>query len=87
MNIDIVSLLVTIIVVTIVVTLVLAVVTYIAYKLRLSREPTRAEDLGGLRYFVRYEPPRHTLTEMEAGSRLDAPAEDVEHLEGHATEA
>ena len=87
MNIDIVTLLVTIIVVTILVTLVLAVVTYIAYKLRLSREPSRAEDLGGLRYFVQYEPPSHTLAAVEAGAHIEAPANDVQSLEGHATEA
>jgi hypothetical protein len=54
---NIVDLLVTIIVVTILVTLVLAIVTYVAYKLRLSREPAREEDAGGLRYFVSYAHP------------------------------
>ena len=55
---NVVDLLVTIVVVTILVTLVLAVVTYVAYKLRLAREPSelkRSED--GLRYFVRFAPP------------------------------
>jgi len=36
---NVVDLLVTIVVVTILVTIVLAVVTYVAYKLRLAREP------------------------------------------------
>jgi hypothetical protein len=54
---DIIDLLITIVVVTILVTIVLAIVTYVAYKLRLAREPAA---LGpgddGLRYFVRYAP-------------------------------
>ncbi|HSM61392.1 MAG TPA: hypothetical protein VK849_11365 [Longimicrobiales bacterium] len=68
---NVVDLLITIVVVTILVTIVLAVITYIAYKLRLARQPTqeRAPE-GELRYFVRFEP-----------SSLDAPAK------GHATEA
>jgi hypothetical protein len=55
---SIVDLLVTIVVVTILVTIVLAVVTYIAYKLRLAREP-KARNRGpeGLSYFVRFDPP------------------------------
>lgn len=55
---DIIDLLITIVVVTILVTIVLAIVTYVAYKLRLSREPA-APELGtdGLRYFVRHPPP------------------------------
>ena len=72
---NIIDLLVTIVVVTILVTIVLAVVTYVAYKLRLSREPSeldRSED--GLRYFVEYPPP---------GITSDAEAS----AEGHATEA
>lgn len=55
---DVIQLLITIVVVTILVTIVLAVVTYVAYKLRLAREPSaldRPED--GPRYFVRYDPP------------------------------
>jgi len=55
---NVVDLLITIVVVTILVTIVLAVITYVAYKLRLARQP--AEDLegeGDLRYFVRYLPP------------------------------
>jgi len=53
-----VDLLITIVVVTILVTLVLAVITYVAYKLRLARQPAELQDGGGdLRYFVRYLPP------------------------------
>jgi len=53
-----VDLLITIVVVTILVTLVLAVITYVAYKLRLARQPAELQDAGGdLRYFVRYLPP------------------------------
>jgi len=54
---NVVDLLITIVVVTILVTIVLAVITYVAYKLRLARQPS--EDLereGDLRYFVRYAP-------------------------------
>ncbi|MGE0160220.1 MAG: hypothetical protein AB7T31_12490 [Gemmatimonadales bacterium] len=55
---DIIDLLITIVVVTILVTIVLAIVTYVAYKLRLSREPSALEPgEDGLRYFVRYDPP------------------------------
>ena len=55
---NVVDLLVTIVVVTILVTIVLAVVTYVAYKLRISREPSAVEleETGGLRYFVKYNP-------------------------------
>ena len=57
---DVIDLLITIVVVTILVTIILAVVTYVAYKLRLSREPSALEpSADGLRYFVRYSPPRH----------------------------
>jgi len=69
------DLLVTIVVVTILVTIVLAVVTYVAYKLRLAREPSdpgSSED--GLRYFVRYAPGGRT---HDTGTVA----------EGHATEA
>ncbi len=55
---DVIDLLITIVVVTILVTIILAIVTYVAYKLRMAREPSaldRAED--GLRYFVRHAPP------------------------------
>ena len=66
-----VDLLITIVVVTILVTLVLAVITYVAYKLRLARQPAELQDAAGdLRYFVRYLPP-----EGQSG------------VEAHATEA
>ena len=71
---NVVDLLVTIVVVTILVTIVLAIVTYIAYKLRLAREPAAQEAEGdGLRYFVRYDPP---ATVPEAVTE--------ESVEGHA---
>jgi heme/copper-type cytochrome/quinol oxidase subunit 2 len=63
---NVVDLLITIVVVTILVTIVLAVMTYVAYKLRLARQP--AEDLepeGDLRFFVRY-PPIQTERSPEA---------------------
>jgi hypothetical protein len=72
---NVIDILVTIVVVTILVTIVLAIVTYVAYKLRLSREPSgvdRTEE--GLRYFVRYSPP-------------GAAEEEDASLEGHAAEA
>lgn len=54
---NVVDLLITIVVVTILVTIVLAVVTYIAYKLRLAREPGPGPEAPtALRYFVAYEP-------------------------------
>lgn len=74
---DIIDLLVTIVVVTILVTIALAIVTYVAYKLRLARQPStldRAED--GLRYFVQYLPPGVTASGMSSSS-----------AEVHATEA
>lgn len=68
---NVVDLLITIVVVTILVTIVLAVITYVAYKLRLARQPVEETELeGDLRYFVRYLP-------------ADAPAGS----EAHATEA
>ena len=58
---NVVDLLITIVVVTILVTIVLAVVTYVAYKLRLARQPTvDAEGGDDLRYFVKYD--QATLT-------------------------
>jgi Tfp pilus assembly protein PilE len=55
---DVIDLLITIVVVTILVTIILAVVTYVAYKLRLAREPSALERAAdGLRYFVRHTPP------------------------------
>ena len=72
---NIIDLLVTIVVVTILVTIVLAVVTYVAYKLRLAREPNEsARSADGLRYFVSYTP-------------SDAAAETTVAVEGHASEA
>jgi len=71
---NIIDILVTIVVVTILVTIILAVVTYVAYKLRLAREPSsldRSED--GLRYFVSYSPSGTSDPDVTA--------------EGHATEA
>jgi hypothetical protein len=60
---DVIDLLITIVVVTILVTIILAVVTYVAYKLRLSREPSALEPaIDGLRYFVRYAPPGERAT-------------------------
>ena len=71
---DVIQLLITIVVVTILVTIVLAVVTYVAYKLRLAREPSALErPVDGPRYFVRYDPPAAASTETAS-----AP-------EGHAT--
>jgi hypothetical protein len=75
---DIIDLLITIVVVTILVTIVLAIVTYVAYKLRLSREPAALRPgEGGLRYFVRYPPPAPTDVAQPAGAAT----------EGHAPEA
>jgi len=72
---NVIDILVTIVVVTILVTIILAVVTYVAYKLRLSREPSTLEPAGdGLRYFVRYAPP-------------GALSGDATTSEEHATEA
>ena len=61
---NVVDLLITIVVVTILVTIVLAVITYVAYKLRLARQP--GEELvmnGDLRFFVPYRP---TVPEEES---------------------
>lgn len=65
---NVVDLLITIVVVTILVTIVLAVITYVAYKLRLARQPAEDEELeGDLRYFIRYLPP-----EPEPGTEAHA---------------
>jgi heme/copper-type cytochrome/quinol oxidase subunit 2 len=73
---NVIDLLVTIVVVTILVTIVLAVVTYVAYKLRLSREPSELDrPADGLRYFVQFVPPSAT------------PEPEPMPTEGHATEA
>lgn len=72
---NIIDLLVTIVVVTILVTIVLAIVTYVAYKLRLAREPSEVSPTeDGLRYFVSYPPTR-------------AAEDEASTLEGHASEA
>lgn len=55
---NVIDLLITIIVVTILVTIALGVMTYIAYKLRLSRRPmVQDEDAAGRRFFIVHEPP------------------------------
>jgi len=55
---SVVDLLITIVVVTILVTIVLAVITYVAYKLRLARQPAESSELEGEpRYFVKHRPP------------------------------
>jgi hypothetical protein len=79
---DVIDLLITIVVVTILVTIILAIVTYVAYKLRLSREPSALERAAdGLRYFVRYPPPPRE--DRGAASR----GTGVRATERHATEA
>ena len=79
---DVIQLLITIVVVTILVTIVLAIVTYVAYKLRLAREPSSLEpDEGGPRYFVLYPPPARA-SDAEGGAAVKA----IE-MEGHATQA
>jgi len=58
---SVIDLLITIIIVTILVTIALGVATYVAYKLRLARQPAMTdEDLPAGRYFVVYEPPSDT---------------------------
>lgn len=70
---SIVDLLVTIVVVTILVTVVLAIATYIAYKLRLAREPEARDDGNeGLRYFVRFDPPAHGVESGPGGAKTHA---------------
>ncbi len=64
---NIVDLLVTIVVVTILVTIVLAVVTYVAYKLRLSREPGGAATDVEPQYFVRFDPAGTARGSVEHG--------------------
>lgn len=54
---SVVDLLITIVVVTILVTIVLAVITYVAYKLRLTRQPAESMGADGdPGYFVPYLP-------------------------------
>jgi hypothetical protein len=63
---SVIDLLITIIVVTILVTIALGVATYIAYKLRLARQPGLDEgDEVGSRYFVLHEPPSDAPPELE----------------------
>ena len=58
---SVIDLLITIIVVTILVTIALGVATYVAYKLRLARQPGMTEEVEpGGRYFVLHEPPSET---------------------------
>ena len=99
---NVVDILISIVVVTILVTIILAIVTYVAYKLRLAREPGRTEDdPSALRYFVRYEPPapEQAPGSMEGdrasgseaprsadGSALERLERDVAELEGHASQ-
>jgi hypothetical protein len=79
---DVVGILITVVVVTILVTIILAIVTYIAYKLRLAREPARAEDdPDTLRYFVRYDAP------SAGGSTLRQLDGDIAAMEGNASQA
>ena len=55
-----VDLLITIVVVTILVTIVLAVITFVAYKLRLTRQPAeQVTSEGDTGFFVPYLPPEH----------------------------
>jgi hypothetical protein len=81
---DVIQLLITIVVVTILVTIVLAIVTYVAYKLRLAREPATARDESGPRYFVLYEPPDPSGA---TGGRVSAgsPVATSPPTEQHAT--
>jgi hypothetical protein len=80
---DVIELLITIVVVTILVTIVLAVVTYVAYKLRLAREPSAlGSGENGPRYFVEYRPPDGGGGRGHSGDRAEA-AEPVR--EKHAT--
>ncbi|MGB1658787.1 MAG: hypothetical protein ACPHO4_15725 [Longimicrobiales bacterium] len=82
---NVVDILISIVVVTILVTIILAIVTYVAYKLRLSREPAhRDDDPDALRYFVRFDPPEDGRGGRPALERLD---QDVADMEGHAAEA
>jgi len=94
---DVIQLLITIVVVTILVTIVLAVVTYVAYKLRLAREPSALDrPVDGPRYFVRYDPPgpeaAHADEAAPAGAAPEpaveaasTPTVAASRPEGHAT--
>lgn len=64
-----VDLLITIVVVTILVTIVLAVITYVAYKLRLTRQPAeQVESDGDSSFFVQYLPPEQDLESVANAS-------------------
>ncbi len=74
---SIIDLMVTIVVVTILVTIVLAVVTYIAYKLRLAREPKPKNGASqGLSYFVRFDPPAVEADEVALDVPIGVSRED-----------
>lgn len=79
---NVVDILIAIVVVTILVTIILAVVTYVAYKLRLAREPARSEDdPSALRYFVRYDPPEQAAVgtdRVESASRTGGEPHETE---------
>jgi len=63
---NVIDLLITIIVVTILVTIALGVMTYIAYKLRMSRRPAPKDQGGaGPWFFVVHEPPRPSVPDAE----------------------
>lgn len=80
---DVIELLITIVVVTILVTIVLAVVTYVAYKLRLAREPSAlGPGENGPRYFVEYRPPDGSGARADSGERAQS---DEPVREKHAT--
>lgn len=89
---NIVDLLVTIVVVTILVTIILAIVTYVAYKLRMAREPGREEEHPeALRYFVQYEPPTEADESPSDPVRLESKSARLNEgraaLAGNAAEA
>ena len=69
---SVIDMLITIIVVTILVTIALGVATYIAYKLRLARQPELTDELEpGSRYFVLHEPPSDGPPALES-EQVDA---------------
>jgi hypothetical protein len=62
---SVIDLLITIIVVTILVTIALGVATYVAYKLRLARQPGITDEVeASSRYFVLHEPPSDGQLEL-----------------------
>lgn len=95
---NVVDILISIVVVTILVTIILAIVTYVAYKLRLAREPAPSRgDPSALRYFVPYVPPSRDGADAGPSEEEDeSPLERLERdvagprsgaVEGNATEA